>query len=317
MPHDTLAAPLSVDQAAALLNAPEPDEERRDAIPAEAPVAGDAGEGPSDAVPGDGEEELAADASQDAIEPPRWWSRDAKARFAELPPDVQKIVFAQEDTRERVLSRARQENAEARRLAENQASELGARLNALDTFLPYAAEQFRGKWDGVDWAALPSQIGAEETLKYRAQYEAEQKTLATLAQAKAAHEQERGARFDREEAEKLKTLAPDLADEKSGPLRKARIAQELISKGFPAERIRWMSAEEAAYVNDALKWREAQASAQVRARPTPSAKPVVRPAAAPAIRSTQSSRLRQLASKRTLSIDEAAELLTLKGNQTQ
>src|SRR5262249_4156272 len=110
------------------------------------------------------------------------------------------------------------------------------------------------------------------------------------------------------------TVAPDLTDEKLGPERKARIARDLIERGFAPDRIRWMNAEEAAYVNDALKWREAQAkartaSSQPKNQPQ---RPTVRPTAGVPAQSQQSARLRHLSSKRKLSIDEAAELLSLK-----
>jgi hypothetical protein len=312
MPNETLA-PLSIDEAAALLNAPQKEDDASDQQTASDTPSEDIPLRGGD-PPGDGAEQADSDESEAGIEPPRWWNKEAKQRFAELPPDVQAVVFAQEETRERVVSRAKQESADARRLSEAQQAELDRRIAAIDAFLPHAAQQFSGKWDGVDWATLPGQIGAEETLKYRAQFEAEQQMLHAIAQQQAAHEQERLTRFDFEQAARLKTVAPDLTDEKLGPERKARIARDLVERGFAPERIRWMNAEEAAYVNDALKWREAEAKARSSARTTKNQpqRPHVRPTAGVPAQSQQSARLKHLSSKRNLSIDEAAELLSLK-----
>lgn len=48
------------------------------------------------------------------IEPPRSWPKDQKARFTELPYDLQRYVAAHEDQRERGIRRAQNEAAVAR-----------------------------------------------------------------------------------------------------------------------------------------------------------------------------------------------------------
>ncbi len=279
---------LSIRQAIAQL-APDTDmeEEQRgddagapdETLPADASPAGDG----SEAEPGDTETQQDEDDAA-AFEPPRWWSREAKDRFAELPRELQAVVFAQEETRERVVSRAKQDAAEARRKVGAQVAELDGRIAALDAVLPQALQTFRGRWESVDWAQAAQQMEPADYNRVRAQFEQEQGMLKNLLAENQRAEAERIAAFDHHEAERLKTVAPELADEKLGPSRKAAIAKDLIARGFEPARIRMMNAEEASYVNDALKWREAQAS-MTRPRASQAShnqpqRPVVRPTAA-------------------------------------
>jgi segregation and condensation protein A len=112
---------LSVDQAiASLLPAAEPvEQEQASEAPLEAAETTEP-EGetktPEDAeagaeTPTEGEEAEAAAEPVEALEPPRYWSTEAKARFAELTPDLQAVVLSQEGPREEATAKAKAEAA--------------------------------------------------------------------------------------------------------------------------------------------------------------------------------------------------------------
>jgi hypothetical protein len=241
------------------------------------------------------------------LDPPRWWNKDAKARFSSLSPELQAVVFAQEENRERAVQRAKQDAAQARKTADAHTQEMSQRLQLLDRLAPDAAQLFAGRWANVDWSRLPDQVGAEEAFKLKAQYDKERDTLSTLHAMQQAASEENFRTFVATESEKLRSVAPDLTDETHGAGRKQELGRFLLAQGFPADRIQYMSADEAAIAYDAMRWRQAQSKAQTLAQQqtkkqhAPSAKPPVKPTAA-AARSTQ-----------TRSADDAARRLKATG----
>jgi hypothetical protein len=318
---------LSVDAAAHLLGA-EP-REKEDEAPEtgasiETPAAsaaeeesGSEAERESDG-PGDADDDSAEEGAQEiaAPEPPRWWSKEAKARFASLPPELQAVVFQQEDMRERVTSRAKQEAAAARKHAEAGVAEVGRRLAYLDQLAPDIANLFQNRWANIDWSTLPDQVGADEAFKLKAQFEKERDTMVQLHALQQAAREDQFRKFVAAESEKLKTAAPELADETHGPERKRQLGTFLLGMGFPADRIQQMSADEAAIAYDAMRWRQAQAKASELARKQPAqqARPVVRPTAAP--QRSNSQRSADDAMKRLRStgrVDDAVALLNARG----
>ncbi len=323
------ATPLSIDAAAGLLGtgprekddtqAPEPG--ATDEIPAAPAVEDEPGsEAERDsAEPGDADDDSAeqSDEPESArLEAPRWWSKDAKARFAALPPELQAVVFAQEDMRERVTSRAKQEAADARKRAEADGAEIGKRLANLDKLAPDIANLFQNRWANIDWSTLPDQVGAEEAFKLKAQFEKERDSMVQLQALQHAAREEQFRNFVAAESEKLKTAAPELADETHGGERKRALGSFLLGLGFPADRIQQMSADEAAIAYDAMRWRQAQAKASALAKKQPAqqARPAVRPTASPMRSPTQRSAddaMKRLRS--TGRVDDAVALLNAKG----
>lgn len=258
-----------------------------------------------------------------ARNPPSHWNAEEREAFATLPPNVQDAVLAQEGKRESVLQRAKQEAAEARQKADAERAEVQKRVQFLDQVVPAAMQTFQSRWAGVDWAKLPAEIGAEQTLTLRAQFDAEREQIVTLRAEHQRAEDDRQNEFVIREREVLKTVSPELADAAKGDERKLALRNFLVSEGFPGERLNIMSAKEAAIAYDAMRWREAQKRAAAPKPPIPkpaivAAQPAktpagVRPSAATTTRSPQSARLQALMSKPKLTINEATELQNLKG----
>jgi len=304
MPPDALAADsglLTIEEAVAALDAGDEKEEQaapEKVVAAEGtnteavPAAEDANE-PETATEGEDAEtedaEEAEEAELTAIEPPRFWDAEAKARFGELPRDLQELVLAKETERDKVTSKALQDAAEKRKAADGEASRIAQLNGVLDKLLPQAVETFKSRWEGVDWNAVIDQHGADQALKLRNQMEQEQGQVQQLQAAKAQAEQVQFAKFVEAETAKLTALCPDLTDPVKGNERRQELGKFLISTGVPPESLRHMSALETSIAYDAMRWRAAQADARAKlsapkapAKPAAAPKPTIRPTASPA-----------------------------------
>lgn len=321
--------PLSVDQAVALLEdhgdqpvAAEtpPADGAEDAAAAEsaenteadttAEEDGSEAEQPGDAEDTEGEEA----AGTLKLTPPNWWNKEQKAKFEALPPDLQAVVYQQEENRENALQKAKAKAAEAEKVHTEAAAKSAERLKVLEQFLPQAMEMYGNRWANVDWAAAAEQLDPAAYNKARAQYESETNALHQLVQQKQQAESDRYANFLREQGQMLHEVAPDLADEKLGPARRQELSTFLTKQGVKPEELRWMTANQAAIAYDAMRFRAAKANA--RANPVPNTpvpqRVVAKPTATPQVRSPQSARLNELSRKPRLSREEAVELMTLR-----
>lgn len=313
------SAPLSVEAAISSLTeapveheeapvaaeeAPEPEPE----IEA-APTAEDDASEPDEAADGvEATDETEAAAPLDA---PVYWTQDAKAKFAELPPELQAVVLSQEGPREAAAAKAKQEAAEYRAQADQEVAKVHTLAEQLNQFLPKALESFKGKWDGIDWEAWVDQ-DPEAALKAKFAYDADQATMAQLQAATQEAETQAHVAFLKAEAAKLPDLAPDLADPEKGPERRTKVAQHLLSMGIAPEALKTISAAEMAIAYDAYLYRQAKAGLTAAPKPKPApVKPVVKPAAAalPQNRTTQAAnRFAQ-----TRSVDDAIAVLLARG----
>ena len=313
------SAPLSVEAAISSLTetpveheeapveageAPEPEPE----IEADPTAEDDASE-PDEAADGVEDEEPAEAAAP--VEAPVYWTQDAKAKFAELPPELQAVVLSQEGPREAAAAKAKQEAAEYRAQADQEVSKVHTLAEQLNEFLPKALESFKGKWDGIDWEAWVDQ-DPEAALKAKFAYDADQATMAQLQAATQEAETQAHVAFLKAEAAKLPDLAPDLADPVKGPERRTKVAQHLLSMGIAPEALKTISAAEMAIAYDAYLYRQAKAGLTAAPKPKPApVKPVVKPAAAalPQNRTTQAAnRFAQ-----TRSVDDAIAVLLARG----
>ncbi len=313
------SAPLSVEAAISSLTetpveheeapveageAPEPEPE----IEADPTAEDDASE-PDEAADGVEDEEPAEAAAP--VEAPVYWTQDAKAKFAELPPELQAVVLSQEGPREAAAAKAKQEAAEYRAQADQEVAKVHTLAEQLNQFLPKALESFKGKWDGIDWEAWVDQDPAA-ALKAKFAYDADQATMAQLQAATQEAETQAHVAFLKAEAAKLPELAPDLADPVKGPERRTKVAQHLLSMGIAPEALKTISAAEMAIAYDAYLYRQAKAglAATPKTKPAP-VKPVVKPAAAAAPQNRTSQAANRFA--QTRSVDDAVALLLSRG----
>lgn len=316
---------LSIDQAVGLLGAMDEPEKRDDAPADEAESKDTEGEDsqPEETAGAetptgeqeDGEEEQEQELP--AIEAPRSWNREAKARFAELPRDVQETIVSRESERETALSKAHQDAAEARKKAESETSTFAQYKAVLDQLLPQAAQTFKSRWDGVDWAKVTETLGADQALKLKFQHDQEREQLQRLEAAQQASIALNQRNFIAAEFEKLKTISPELSDPKEGPTKRSAVGKFLLEQGVPETDLKNISALALSLAYDAMRYREAQKGIVPK-------KPASQPAKSAAVKPTSArgsvNPQKQAAAAardrlfRTGSIDDAVAYLNAKGN---
>ena len=324
-----MSDPLSFEAAVSLLDSAHPVEDepaapRHDPVD---PVDGAGAETGAEPVyddlaePAD-EPTLGADdgdpAEAPAIAPPRSWDAEARAAFAALPREAQERIAARENERDRAVSRAQQEASDARRKAETEASNLGRYQAELDQLLPRAERVFADRWRGVDWVAW-AQADPAAAQVGRLQYEAEQGELARLNAVHQLNRTHARGRYMSAEAEKLSELAPDLADPREGPSRKAAVARFLIDNGAEPQALADLGAAAISIAYDAMRYRAAETALKTRppqagqASARVPARAAIRPAASePASAQTRGTQAAANRFAQSGSVDDAIALLNAR-----
>lgn len=314
---------ISIEQAASLLSsAPaetvEQEEQQDDASTIEAETVSEAEE------PGDDGEAEEVEPAEPGVEAPAWWSAERKARFAELPPDLQAIVAEEEGKRETIVSKAKEEAAAERKRAETEFQTYTATMQALGQWLPNAiqsfqsqAQQFQQRWANTDWVALARDYPAEDFNQWKAQFEAEKSAVeqqqAYIQQAQATAQQataQQRQRFLAEEGEKLARLRPELVDPKVGEARRKDLESYLLAQDLRPDQIQDLPAAAMNIAWKAQQYDKAQAGLAARPKPIPQ-RGNVQPSAAIPQRTSQQRSIEQIQSRlmKTGSIDDAVSLL--------
>jgi hypothetical protein len=255
----------------------QPDTTGDNAIEAEQPGDGvDEGQEP-------GEEETEA-VEADPVDAPQWWDAEAKGKFGDLPPDVQAIVRAQEDKREAITQKAKQEAAEARKQASQEAEGFRSLAERLSQTLPKAEQAFQSRWEGMTpqlWSEL-AQADPQEAFRLKLEFDTE---MAELATVRATEQQATKIAQEAHFAEQRRILtekAPELAKD---PETLRELGNYIVQSGIPPEAISQATADELIIVNKARLWDLAQAKAEKSAaapktkQPTPAPQKAVAPTA--------------------------------------
>lgn len=286
--------------------------------------------------PAEGEETEAEPEAVAPVEPPKYWSQEAKAKFALLDPELQAVVLSQEGPREEATAKVKAEAAQKIQAADAELAKVNQLAAALNERVPEWLEvfkdreqQFQDRWgtQPPNWLEIAAGHGDEAATRLKLQYDTEKDQLQTV---KTATEQARTQALEAQriasqatlkvEWQKLAEIAPELAPDVSDPSKGAEARQEvtkwLFDKGFPPEAIAQISADELSLAHDAKRWREAQAALKAAPKPKPAAlapRTPVRPAAAQAQSSPQRAAT-QVANRfaQTRSIDDAVALLLAK-----
>lgn len=289
-------------------------EEAVDLLDAQAADEGDAG-APGASVDGLGEgavdETEAADEASDGDDRfgPKGWSMEAKARFLELPADLQAVVLEQDEQREAAAARAKQETAEVRRKAAAEHAQVEQLADGLMEVLPEALESFRSRWEGVDWRRAAETFGPEAVQQLQAKYAQDRRQLSRLAAAQAEAARRAHRAFVAAEEEKL--AGAEVAD----PANRAEVARYLLEGGAAPERLNDITAMELIIAHKAMLWDRAQAGLKAPKRAAASSKPVVKPAAGAAQVSPRAREVQAAKSRfaKTRSVEDAIAWLDAKG----
>lgn len=307
-PDAAAETPTEKDQANAAQEAPELEE-----IAAEPTSADDVSEAVDETDPGDdAEQEPEPQAEAEAVDAPQWWDADAKGQFAKLPPEVQAVVRAQEDKREAVVQKAKQDASGARKAADGELQKLTQVSRALAESLPLMVQAHKEYWgdEGYDLKANIQEYGAEQALVFQAEFQERQTALHKLVQAKTEADHQAQLAWQRVQREKMVELCPDLADPKEGAAREKELAGFLLENGAETTDLEVLPAWSIPLVRDAMAHRKALAEAKAKAKAPKQAVPVARPTAPPSQTSSEKSvtQLRQRLAK-TGSVDDAVALV--------
>lgn len=210
--------PLSLEAATELLMGPAPDEQ--DTPEAQVEPAAEVTQDTEDQTSEDGDtpetDSEADDDSEDqgepetVIAPPPFWSADAKEHWDQLPPATQEYVRTREQQRDAATSKAIGEAANERKAASQERTKVSELVPHLEGALDRADQVFSDRWANIDWYQL-SQANPAQYVQLKAEYDADQEDLNTLHLAKQEAELVSRKATLEAEAEKLATLAPDLA----------------------------------------------------------------------------------------------------------
>jgi hypothetical protein len=251
----------------------------------------------------------------EAVEAPQFWSKEAKDNFATLPPETQSFLIEQDKAAQKAIGAKFEEAAAARKAAEAKAASLTQIGEQVQTIAEQAEAAFGSRWanftDAV-WLKL-SQDDPQKYIQYKAQYDAEQ---TTLQQAQAARDVT--ARIERErwlaqQAEDLKTHAPELVDPVKGQERIDKVRSYLLGRGVAEQDLTDISAGVAA-----LAWDSYQLHELRKNKPQAAIKPAPKAGVAPAASSSVPPPQRELARlqnrfNQTGSREDAVKLLLAKG----
>ena len=325
------AEPLSIDAATELLTAaetaPEPEreqeEEQTEAQAAE-PEAETVSEADQTAEEESAPEEASADEEaeqaepEEVIPPPPFWDAEQKERWTKLDPATQSYILEREKQRDAAHDRAVNEAARVRKTAEAEAQKVAQLLPEIERAVQQVEQVFADQWATVDWRALAEENPAEY-IRLKAVYDEDladrQRILAAkrVAQETAAKAQEDARQAAAlEEARRLRELAPELAQ----PEKAREVFGWLAEQGFEGDVLAGVTATELIIAHKAMLYDRLKAQGFKPKAPAPETKPApkpiskaLKPSGTGVKESLPDQRRTQLLRKRSLSVDEAMQLV--------
>lgn len=181
------------------------------------------------------------------LDPPRFWDTEDKKAFGELTRAEQERLLKYSKVADTVTAKKLEEAETARKAASTETAKITQLSGIVDQTLTEAKAKFSNRWDNVDWNSVADQYGVEAAFKLRNDYETEQATVQRLEAAKSEVDRVQTAAHISTRLEQLKTVAPDLTDEKLGPDRQLKLVNYLAQYGVaPEVSIKRASAQELA-----------------------------------------------------------------------
>ena len=214
--------------------------------------------------PGDGEdtgEEEQPEAEADPIDAPNWWDAESKEKFAALPPELQEIVKVQEDKREAITQKFKQQATEAQRQYEAKAKELATLSDRANTVFEKAEEAFKSRWDGMTADVWQELFATDPTtaVQLKFEYDTEQEQLRHVSEARRVATEKAQEQHYAEQRTRLQEIAPELS---SNPQQLQSLGKYIVDSGIPAEAIASATADELNIVYKAMKYDQMQERAK-------------------------------------------------------
>ena len=229
------AEPTIEDRLSAALGAPQDDDDPPTAddpnVPP--PVADDA----DDLTPEDVPDDPAGEAGDnpEPIAPPVSWTGENKAKFAELPRDVQEYIAERETEREKFVQTKAQEAAKTRATVEQQAVEAFTNLQTqyaqnLQALLPQIPTRPTHQQIADDpWTYGPQMDAYESAV---AQHQFVQQQLGQIAQQQQAAQQAQRNQLITESQALLNEKFPEYLDATEGPKLRAQLEPIASTLGY-------------------------------------------------------------------------------------
>lgn len=261
-----------------------PEAAASDEIP-EGEIPEDDGDGPEEATEAEVTEESTDDSEEQdepetVVDPPHFWSKEEKEKFASWPVEVQEQVKAKADADERYLNQQKQEVAEAKKAAAKEAEALTAVSKRIEAAAQAAESRFADKWEGADpqWWARLAREKPDQYVELKAQFDADRDALQQATAAREDTERLERSRWVQEEGERLKTLVPQLfgpdgkkvGDELKSYLTSSGAAEQDLSD---LSAVAWQMAYKAMMYDKAQKSKPIQKKSAATALPSKSAPP--------------------------------------------
>lgn len=297
----------SISETIAALDTPPPEEKVGAApqieIPEAVPTAEDTvePEGATDSETVEDEPELAEGEEPVLLplDPPRFWDAEDKKSFSELTRAEQEKLLKYSKVADTVTAQKLEQAETTRKAAAAETAKITQLSGIVEQTLTEAKAKFANRWDNVDWNSVADQYGVEAAFKLRNDYETEQATVQRLETAKSEVEKVQTAAHVSARYEQLKTVAPDLTDDKLGADRQMKLVQYLAGFGVPSKVIiERASAQELAIGYKAYLYDQglAKATALVK-QPKPAVTPskvVVKPTASVSRGTTETAKIKSL-----------------------
>ena len=250
-----------------------------------------------------------------AIEPPQFWDAEGKERFAKLSPASQKEVVEYEKQRTAAVAKAMQKAAETTKQSEAKLKQLQEAAERIGDYVDAQSAHMQA-WEQWLESDAAQELAVTNSTAYNAElarYDREKREYEKVLASKAEAEQVTYRTFIEEQRKLLPEIAPELADPKEGPQRMKDTMTYLGQRGIPAEQVRGISALEASIAYKAMLWDRAQAKAKEQPKPKPKPAGPTAPAAGQGVRASSSeTRIKQLNSMHSLTVEQAMELRRLK-----
>lgn len=229
---------------------------------------------------GEGDQDEETGEPETVVDPPHFWSKEEKEKFASWPLEVQEQVKAKADADERYLNQQKQEAAEAKKAAAGEARMLSEISKRIEAAAEAAELQFADKWKGADpqwWATLARDNPASYT-ELKAQFDADQYAAQQATAAREATERLQREQWVKDEGERLKSLVPQLfgpdgkkvGEELKGYLTSSGAAEQDLSD---LSAVAWQMAYKAMMYDKAQKSKPIQKKSVATALPSKSAPP--------------------------------------------
>ncbi len=207
------------------------------------------------------EEDLAeeGEAEDPPIAAPASWKDEEKAIFADLPPDVQKVVARREADREKFIQQKSQEAAQTRQAVTQEAVQAIQGINqqhaqALQALLPQIPEKPTNQQMADEpWTYAPLMDAYENAV---AQHQWVQQRLQGLSQQAQMAEQTLNQQRQQETAAVLTEKFPEFLDAAKSAEIKQELASTAAALGIPAEMTTDLHHIEILALREANGWRK-------------------------------------------------------------